>query len=286
MNLILLFSLASGISVANRIVADLSSALSNSFASSTTALLLDKLSKEEASNASSRRDMSAALESKKQTLTKMLDHEGGAFLRELRIPSSSSDPSAVAYYAIFPPYNQDLNQRDTPAVILLTGWGESIFKYHTIIDRLRSRNVTVAALEWPGQGISPSAYPCDTALHQTTEACTTHSELLTEFCSLISSCHHRVSLIAHSMGCLNAIRSSAKFSKSVYVCPLIYPCLPLPPFPAAIVCGFMRRLRGSRTGTIKPRRVRSHVLPRAGITGNVTNLVAWEWIRMEAPELM
>ena len=141
-------------------------------------------------------------------------------------------------------------------------------------------------LEWPGQGISPSAYPCDTALHQTTEACTTHSELLTEFCSLISSCHHRVSLIAHSMGCLNAIRSSAKFSKSVYVCPLIYPCLPLPPFPAAIVCGFMRRLRGSRTGTIKPRRVRSHVLPRAGITGNVTNLVAWEWIRMEAPELM
>jgi len=224
----------------------------------------------------------------------------GRELRRARRQMGVRHPSNkmhVAYYALHSPTPDDVISArfppDNSCVIILTGWGESYLKNAPLINIFLSRNVTVATVEWYRQGVSPSAFEALSREHQTTPTPGgIHGETLkTVMEELRGEGIERVDIVAHSMGGMIALITRAtegiKVGRTVLLSPMISPNLPLPSSVARFVCSVNCKVRRRRDiGVTKPNKIRDHTLPPVGITGNLTNLACWEYVRKRAPEVV
>mmetsp|Transcript_5479 Transcript_5479/g.8066 ORF Transcript_5479/g.8066 Transcript_5479/m.8066 type:complete len:485 (-) Transcript_5479:316-1770(-) len=197
---------------------------------------------------------------------------------------------------------------DAPSVVVLTGWGESHVKYCNFMRRLFNAGFNVFTYDHRCQGLSARLRldnPQVTDIYRfddyVDDFLTVHSELiapilLSKYTYNNSTCTDasssspaKISVVAHSMGCLIALkaqhRNRAIFDKVALVCPMFEPRTP---YPSRVTLWLTRAISWVGRGKLGAtgEKLRGPWLPQIGITHCHIRRSAWEVMRSMLPDII
>ena len=207
--------------------------------------------------------------------------------------------------AFLQPQRKNQNQRQdqlhrsrfpsAPTVVVLTGWGESHIKYNVLLKSLYEEGYNVYTFDHRCQGLSSRSIRTDnpqiTDIHSFDDYVADFIHIYDEVIApTLSDGDKRISLVAHSMGCLVALKAHASMnggllSKAALVCPMFEPQTP---FPTRFTLTLTRVLtwvgKGKKGATGE--KYRGPWLPQHGITHCNVRRSAWETLRSLLPDII
>ena len=188
--------------------------------------------------------------------------------------------------------------KSCPSVVILTGWGESHVKYSVLLRKLYEQGFNCYTFDHRCQGLSSRSLRLDNP--QVTDILRfddyvddflhIYKELILPNVSTSEGSNKKISLVAHSMGSLIAMKAHARLNcdlldKAVLVCPMFEPQTP---YPARFTL-FLTRIitllgRGNKGATGE--KLRGPWLPQVGITHCHVRRSAWETLRSLLPDVI